>query len=78
MTKLDIGTYLAADYSILVRTTDGHWGTRYIKYIPPGIALLVFFAIGLPIGYLYTMYKIRDRLHVSLPAMHNMRLPSLC
>lgn len=26
MTKLDIGTFLAADFTILVRDTAGHWG----------------------------------------------------
>ncbi len=62
--KLDIGTYLAADYSIIVRTTDGHWGSRYVKYVAPGIALLLVFAIGLPAFYFYTMYKIRNRLDV--------------
>lgn len=63
--KLDIGTYLAADYNIVVRTMDGHWGHRYVKYIPAGIGLLVVFAIGVPAFYLYTMYKIRNRLDVS-------------
>lgn len=44
---------------------DGHWGHRYVKYIPAGIGLLVVFAIGVPALYLYTMYKIRNRLDVS-------------
>lgn len=62
--KLDVGTYLYADFTILVRDIAGHWGHHYIHYVPPGIALLVLFAIGVPFWYLYIMWSIRGRLQV--------------
>ena len=61
--KLDIGTYLYSDFTILVRDTQGHWAHVYLRYLFPGIALLLVFAIGLPIWYLVIMY-----LHPQPPA----------
>ena len=65
-TKLDIGTYLSADFTILVRDIAGHWGKLYVRYLFPGIALMLVFAIGLPIWYLYIMWTVRNRLKVNL------------
>ena len=68
-TKVDVGTYLSADFTILVRDIAGHWGKLYVRYLFPGIALMLLFAIGLPIWYLYIMWTIRNRLkvHPQLP-----------
>jgi hypothetical protein len=73
-TKLDIGTYLSADFTILVRDIAGHWGKLYVRYLFPGIALMLVFAIGLPIWYLYIMWTVRNRLKVlaHLMAQHAM------
>ena len=65
-TKLDVGTYLSADFTILVRDIAGHWGKLYVRYLFPGIALMLLFAIGLPVWYLYIMWTIRNRLEVNL------------
>ena len=62
--KLDIGTYLYSDFTILVRDTSGRWAHVYLRYLFPGIAVLLVFAIGLPIWYLVIMYLIRDHLQV--------------
>ena len=64
VTKLDIGSFLSADFTILVRDTAGHWGRVYVRYLAPGIALLLVFAIGLPIWYFYIMWTVRRRLRV--------------
>ena len=64
VTKLDIGSFLSADFTILVRDTAGHWGRVYVRYLAPGIALLLVFAIGLPIWYFYIMWTVRHRLRV--------------
>ena len=64
--KLDIGTFLYADFTILVRDTQGHWGTVYKRYVAPGIAMMVLFAIGVPIWYFIIMWNVRKRLQVSL------------
>lgn len=31
MTKLDIGTYLSSDFTIVVRDVAGHWGKIYLR-----------------------------------------------
>ena len=62
--KLDIGTYLYADFTILVRDTAGHWGHVYARYVAPGIAMMVLFAIGVPIWYFIIMWNVRHRLQV--------------
>ena len=67
--KLDIGTYLYADFTILVRDTGGHWGRVYKRYVAPGIAMMVIFAIGVPIWYFVIMWNVRKRLQVSLVRM---------
>ena len=64
VTKLDVGSFLSADFTILVRDTVGHWGRVYVRYLAPGIALLLVFAIGLPIWYFYIMWTVRHRLRV--------------
>ena len=65
VTKLDVGSFLSADFTIIVRDTAGHWGKVYVRYLAPGIALMLVFAIGLPIWYFYIMWTVRTRLRVS-------------
>ena len=65
VTKLDIGSFLSADFTITVRDTAGHWGKIYVRYLAPGITLMLLFAIGLPIWYFYIMWAVRARLRVS-------------
>ena len=67
VTKLDVGSFLSADFTITVRDTAGHWGKVYVRYLAPGIALMLLFAIGLPIWYFYIMWTVRARLKVSNP-----------
>ena len=43
----------------------GRYLQVYVRYLFPGIALMLLFAIGLPIWYFYIMYTIRGWLQVS-------------
>lgn len=69
VTKLDIGSFLSADFTITVRDIAGHWGKVYVRYLAPGIALMLLFAIGLPIWYFYIMWTVRNRLKVCDPGI---------
>ncbi|KAK9840843.1 hypothetical protein WJX81_008508 [Elliptochloris bilobata] len=60
--KLDIGTYLRTDYQILTHDVDGTISPTYRTYVPPGILVLIIFAIGLPIMFFYVLWRVRDRL----------------
>ncbi|KAK9829421.1 hypothetical protein WJX72_005757 [[Myrmecia] bisecta] len=60
--KLDLGTYLRADYSILIRPLGGSLSRTYVHYLVPGIFMLVVFAILIPLAYALILYRIRNQL----------------
>ena len=70
--KLDIGTYLRADYQVLTRDTNGVIDPTYQYYVPPGIIILILFAIGLPIVFFYVLWRVRDKLDVC--ALHQLSI----
>lgn len=59
---LDIGTFLKADLSIMVRPLDGGYTKTYKSYLGPGALFLATFAIGIPALWWYTVWKHRNRL----------------
>ncbi len=61
---MDIGTYLRADYQIMTHDTEGQLDPTYKQYIPPGIIILIVFAIGLPIMFFFVLWRVRHRLEV--------------
>jgi len=62
--KLDIGTFLRADYQIMTHDVTGQLDPTYKQYIPPGIIILIVFAVGLPVMFFYVLWRVRDRLEV--------------
>ena len=63
--KLDIGTYLRTDYQILTRDVNGVVGPTYETYVLPGILVIIFFAIGLPIMFFCVLWSVRKHLEAS-------------
>ena len=63
--KLDIGTYLRMDYQILTRDVNGVVGPTYETYVVPGILVIIFFAIGLPVMFFCVLWSVRKRLEAS-------------
>lgn len=60
--KLDVGTYLTADYSILVKPPgEGYTGT-YKGYLVPGVIMLIVFAVVIPASWFYVIWKNRRNL----------------
>ena len=67
--KLDIGTFLRADYQIMTHDAAGQLDPLYRHYIPPGIIVLIVFAVGLPIMFFYVLWRVRNQLEVCLWSM---------
>ena len=63
--KLDIGTYLRTDYQILTRDANGVVDPTYEQYVVPGILVIIFFAIGLPVMFFCVLWSVRKRLEAS-------------
>ena len=63
--KLDIGTYLRTDYQILTRDANGVVDPTYGTYVVPGILVIIFFAIGLPVMFFCVLWSVRKRLEAS-------------
>lgn len=60
--RLDTGTYLAADFSILVRPPDGALSALYVRYMVPGALMLFVFAVVVPATFFTAIYRNRRRL----------------
>ena len=63
--RLDVGTFLKADYSISTRTSDGALSSTYAVYLVFGTVLVIVFTLVLPIFYFYVIWRLRFRLQVS-------------
>ena len=64
---LDIGTFLRADYSILVRPLHGDLTTTYKSFLAVGTALILLFAVVAPASYLLILFHLRHQLDVRPP-----------
>ncbi len=62
--KLDVGTFLRADYSILIRTTSGHFSRLYARYVPAGIFFMLLYAFGIPAFFAYLIFRVRKKFQV--------------
>ncbi len=63
--RLDVGTFLKADYSISTRTPVGSFDRTYAAYLVPGTALVILFTLVLPVCYFLVIFRVRHRLQVS-------------
>jgi hypothetical protein len=61
-TKLDIGTFLTADFSIMVRPPGGSLSGVYKSYLVPGAIFLTILAIGVPLVWFLAVWRNRQRL----------------
>lgn len=64
--RLDVGTFLKADYSISTRTSSGGFDHTYAAYLVPGTALVILFTLVLPIFYFLVIFRVRHRLQVNI------------
>ena len=66
---VDIGIYLKADVSILVKPIGGSYSHTYWSFLIPGIVLMIIFAALMPAFYFGVLYINRFRLDVR-PSFH--------
>ncbi|KAL4457343.1 hypothetical protein ABPG75_012208 [Micractinium tetrahymenae] len=59
---LESGTYLKADYSIMVKLPDGRLVGTYVGFMVPGILLLFLFAVLIPAFWFVTVWRHRHQL----------------
>ena len=60
--RLDIGTYLTADYSIQVKPPGEGYTDIYLRYMIPGAIMLFTFAVVIPGLWFYVIWKNRQNL----------------
>ncbi|EFN55637.1 hypothetical protein CHLNCDRAFT_133816 [Chlorella variabilis] len=60
--KLDVGTFLKADFSIMVKYPGGAFVATYLKYMIPGIPLLILYAAVIPAFWFAAVYLNRGKL----------------
>lgn len=61
---LDIGTFLRADYSVIVRPVRGDLTSTYKIFLAIGTALILLFAVIAPASYFLILFHLRHRLDV--------------
>lgn len=67
---VDIGIFLKADVTVLVKPIGGHYSHTYWSFFGPGIALMVIFAAVMPGFYFGVLYVNRFRLDVGSLCHH--------
>lgn len=63
--ELNTGTYLTADYDIMVKPPGGSFTDTYVHYMIPGGFMLAIIAFGIPFFWFIVIWRNRKRLDVS-------------
>lgn len=59
---LDTGTYLTADFSIMVKPPGGSFTEKYVHYMIPGAIMLFIFAVVVPAVWFWMIWRHRRNL----------------